>query len=238
MLQIGHRGGAGDIPENTRSAFEKSIELGLKMIEFDVHRTKDGQLVLNHDYSTGRQAITDLVVSRSTLAELRELDFAAYKEDHTKVERIMTLDEVFEMLPDDMILNVEIKNVTFLKTDMAQLVVDCIVRNNRQDTVLVSAFDHEILKQIGEINPDIKIGVLLYSNLVNLPNYIKSLGIKPYSVHPAVELVDEKVIADLKADGYKVYVYTVNNKEDFDIIEKAGATGVFTDIPGVIEPLV
>jgi glycerophosphoryl diester phosphodiesterase len=46
---IAHRGASFEAPENTLTAFEKAIELGADMIEFDVRRAPDGRLVISHD---------------------------------------------------------------------------------------------------------------------------------------------------------------------------------------------
>ena len=54
MLNIAHRGFKGAYPENTMLAFEKAIEAGADGIEFDVHLTKDGGLVIIHDETLER----------------------------------------------------------------------------------------------------------------------------------------------------------------------------------------
>lgn len=46
---IAHRGASFEAPENTLAAFEKAIELGADMMEFDVRRAPDGRLVISHD---------------------------------------------------------------------------------------------------------------------------------------------------------------------------------------------
>lgn len=237
MKQIGHRGGAGELPENTQSAFKNAIALGLEMIEFDVHRTGDGELVIHHDYSTLRQTGVDRMVHQSTLSELKTLDMAAYKPEYPMVESVLTLDEVFDLLPKTMMINVEIKNITSVKTDVAKLVVESIRRNDRIGTVVVSAFDHEVLREVARLEPEMKIGLLLYSNLCQPLDYIRNLGFDVFSVHPAIELVDEGFIRDMVDEGYEVCVYTVNTQEQFDYMEKAGATAVFTDYPGLFAPL-
>jgi glycerophosphoryl diester phosphodiesterase len=48
-LVIAHRGASWDEPENTLTAFRKAIELGADFVEFDVHATRDGRLVVVHD---------------------------------------------------------------------------------------------------------------------------------------------------------------------------------------------
>ena len=46
---IAHRGSSGDIPAHTIPAYEEAVKVGSDWIEFDVHSSKDGQLVLTHD---------------------------------------------------------------------------------------------------------------------------------------------------------------------------------------------
>jgi glycerophosphoryl diester phosphodiesterase len=48
-LVIAHRGASWDEPENTLPAFRRAIELGADYVEFDVHATRDGRLVVGHD---------------------------------------------------------------------------------------------------------------------------------------------------------------------------------------------
>ena len=47
---IAHRGASGLAPENTLPAFRKAIEVGADGIEFDLHLTADGAVVVHHDY--------------------------------------------------------------------------------------------------------------------------------------------------------------------------------------------
>ena len=48
-LVVAHRGASAIAPENTLEAFEKAIQLGADMVEFDVRRSADGVLVVSHD---------------------------------------------------------------------------------------------------------------------------------------------------------------------------------------------
>jgi glycerophosphoryl diester phosphodiesterase len=52
---IAHRGACWDLPENTLPAFERAIELGADYVEFDVHATSDGSLVVCHDAPRGAE---------------------------------------------------------------------------------------------------------------------------------------------------------------------------------------
>ncbi|MCK4314906.1 MAG: glycerophosphodiester phosphodiesterase, partial [Anaerolineae bacterium] len=51
MVNIAHRGASAAAPPNTLAAFEKAAELGADGIEFDVHLSADGALVVIHDFN-------------------------------------------------------------------------------------------------------------------------------------------------------------------------------------------
>ena len=51
---VAHRGGAEIANENTLSSFHQAIEIGVDMVEIDVHMTRDGQVVVCHDFSIDR----------------------------------------------------------------------------------------------------------------------------------------------------------------------------------------
>ena len=73
---IGHRGANSIAPENTLKAFQKAIDLGADCVEFDVHESKDGEVVIMHDpdiFRTTGQKHHGLIKDM-TLEELRTLD--------------------------------------------------------------------------------------------------------------------------------------------------------------------
>src|SRR5690349_23894230 len=73
-LIIAHRGHSIAVPENTLEAYRRAIELGVEMIECDVNRTKDGELVMIHDWTLDRTTSGSGRVEDLTLAEVQELD--------------------------------------------------------------------------------------------------------------------------------------------------------------------
>lgn len=77
-LVIGHRGGAGAAPENTVAAIRHGVEAGADAIEFDIHATRDGRIVLIHDDTLERTSDGSGVVEEMTLEELQRVD-AGYR---------------------------------------------------------------------------------------------------------------------------------------------------------------
>ncbi|HEY8029796.1 MAG TPA: glycerophosphodiester phosphodiesterase [Gaiellaceae bacterium] len=60
MLVIAHRGASFERPENTFSAFERALELGVEWIELDVHADAGGRLVVTHDRPHGNRSYPTL----------------------------------------------------------------------------------------------------------------------------------------------------------------------------------
>ncbi|MGL5096174.1 MAG: glycerophosphodiester phosphodiesterase, partial [Planctomycetia bacterium] len=71
------RGDSLRFPENTVQAFDAAVAAGVDWIQLDVHRTRDGRLVVHHDRTTGRVGDRNLVVPDSTFGELLAVDVAA-----------------------------------------------------------------------------------------------------------------------------------------------------------------
>ena len=78
LLAIAHRGGAGLWPENTLFAFQNAVRIGVDALEFDVHATSDGELVVIHDATVDRTTDGAGRVDEISWAALRELD-AGYR---------------------------------------------------------------------------------------------------------------------------------------------------------------
>jgi glycerophosphoryl diester phosphodiesterase len=77
-LSIAHRGHSIAAPENTLDAYRRAIELGIDMIECDVNLTRDGELVMIHDWTVDRTTDGTGRVADLTLAEVRQLDAGAW----------------------------------------------------------------------------------------------------------------------------------------------------------------
>jgi glycerophosphoryl diester phosphodiesterase len=73
MKIIGHRGARGVELENSLASIKKALELPIDAIEFDIHRTNDGALVVLHDATTGRVAEQDVRIAETSLADLRQV---------------------------------------------------------------------------------------------------------------------------------------------------------------------
>jgi len=93
-MVVAHRGLFQHAPENTMSAFEACLKLGIG-IEVDVRRSKDGHLVCVHDSTVNRTTNGSGHVARLTLAPLQQLDAGSWFDRNFNKARIPTMEQIF-----------------------------------------------------------------------------------------------------------------------------------------------
>lgn len=103
-----HRGDVEHFPENTIPAIASAVRKRAPQIEFDVKRSRDGQLVILHDRTLQRTSNGSGTFSDFTLAELLRLDFGAWFGASFAGTRIPTLREVVAAVPPDILMNVHL----------------------------------------------------------------------------------------------------------------------------------
>ena len=147
---IAHRGASSHAPENTLASFRLAWKEGADGIEGDFYLSQDGEVVCIHDKTTKRTADTDLQVTESTLGQLRELDFGAWKGKQFQGERIPTLNEVLDVLPAGKWFFLEIKDSARIVKPIAK-----ILKEKKADPakVVLISFNKEVVKACREIMP-------------------------------------------------------------------------------------
>ncbi|MBP1912018.1 glycerophosphodiester phosphodiesterase family protein [Thermococcus stetteri] len=205
-LVLGHRGYSAKYPENTLLAFKKAIEAGADGVELDVWLTEDGEVVVIHDETVDRTSNGSGRVKEMTLEELKSLDFGSG-------ERIPTLEEVFEALPEDAIINVELKDVEAAKKAAE------IIGNNNPERVIISSFIIDALQEYRKYDKETRMGLLIDREevLSRLPALIGELSL--WSVNPPIDAMTilgvEKTVGALqmaKKAGLKVILWPLNDE--------------------------
>ncbi|MFO0946303.1 MAG: glycerophosphodiester phosphodiesterase family protein [Planctomycetota bacterium] len=105
-----HRGDSKAAPENTLPAIASAVKKGAPQIEFDVHLTRDGKLVIIHDATVNRTTNGKGTVSEMTFEEIRKLDAGSWFSPQFAGTRIPTLEEVIDAIPRATWANVHLKN--------------------------------------------------------------------------------------------------------------------------------
>ena len=163
MLLFGHRGYSDKYPENTMLAFEKAIEDGFDGIETDVHKTKDGKLVLCHDEKINRTSDGNGYIKDQTYEELLQYDFG-YKTKY-KNQKIPLLKELLELCKGKKILiNIEVKTNKIQYENIELETYQMIKDMKMLDQVFFSSFYLESLLKLREINKQLYLGYLFEDN--------------------------------------------------------------------------
>jgi len=118
-----HRGASASHPQNTLAAFKEAVRLGAHQIEFDVHLTKDGHVVVIHDATVDATTDGKGAVAEMTLEQIRKLDAGIKKHKRFAGERIPTLAEALDCMPLNVWLNIHLKSGAELGTAVAKEVV-------------------------------------------------------------------------------------------------------------------
>ena len=159
-LIIAHRGDVTNAPENTIPAFKKAIDLGADGIELDVRLTIDQRLVVFHDRCLDRTSNGSGPVNHHTQDAVRGLDAGSWFGPGFKGEQPPTLDEVFESLPADFLINVEMKVIMKGMRRIAHKVADVVRRHARWGSTLVASFNPIALWELRKIEPKIARGYI------------------------------------------------------------------------------
>ena len=221
-IKIGHRGAKGYIAENTIESFKKAIELGVDAIEIDVQLCKTGELVVFHDNRVDRLTNGSGLVAELDFEYLRSLDVG-------KGNNIPTLEETLDFIDNRLLVNIELKGIGPSKVTYD--IIDFYIRNKYWDknNFLISSFNHIELANIKKIDPEIKIGTLLSC----IPSDYAAIAerMNAYSINLSIEFINQDFIDDAHKRGLKVFVYTVNYREDIAIFKSMGVDGIFSDFP-------
>jgi glycerophosphoryl diester phosphodiesterase len=240
---VGHRGASFDAPENTMSAFRLAWEQGADGIEGDFYVTKDEQIVCIHDADTERTGGKKLVVAESTLAELRELEYGAWKDPRFRGEPIPTFAEVLAIVPPGKRFIIELKTgpeiVPYLKAELDRLKPD-------PEQLWIIAFKQPTVVACKEMLPHIKTHWLVsykqdkktgawsptFEEVVNGLQTTKADGMGTQGNR---EIVTPEFIANLKEKGLREFhVWTVDLPEDANYFRRLGAMGITTNRPRFI----
>ena len=227
---IAHRGFSGRYPENTMLAFEKALEIGAEGIEFDVHLSKDGELVIIHDELLDRTTNGSGLVAEHPLAQLRQLDASASFTGVYGVNPIPTLEEYFQLIQGKEILtNIELKTGVIWYPGIEEKVLKVIDHYGRRKDTIISSFNHFSILRMKELAPDIVCGFLEESRIIGPAAYCTKHKVECW--HPLCYDMTEDVVRELKDAKVQINAWTVNRREDMEDMLRKGIDGVITNFP-------
>lgn len=229
-LIIAHRGETGVAPENTLPAFHRALDEGADGVELDVRLTRDDKLIVFHDRSLERTSDGHGLVDHFTLDELRSLDVGSWFSPAFNDERPPTLDQVFESLPRDYLLNVEMKVVVKGMKLIAQLVAAAIARHQRWASTLVSSFNPLALYYLRRIEPRLARGYI-WSRQHPWPIRARFLSplVQPHWYDPAHDSYSARLHRRFHRQRQRVLAWDQDFDGDLELMGSLRLDAVVTD---------
>ena len=242
-LYAAHRGGALLWPENSLLAFRSAMALGADYIEFDVHLSKDGEVVVIHDPTLDRTTTGSGPVREKALAELRALRLRDRNARVTE-ERLPTLDEVVEAAARSqrrMLLEIKVDERGRRYPGIEEKVLAVLDRHGMARSTVVMAFEADTWRRVRELRPEISAGAL-HSPKTLEPAAVKD-EIRRLSqsgvgfVGLSQALVSEEAVAHAREAGLLLGVWPVNDPEPIRRFIEQRVGIIITDRPDLAKEL-
>ena len=224
-----HRGGRKWAPENTLSAFKKSVELGVDGIELDIHKCKSGELVVIHDDTVNRTTNGTGRVKDMTWTQLSELDAGSWYDKKFAGEKLPLLKEVLATVAGKLTINVEIKNCPTLYDGIADDLIALLETYPHPEKIVISSFDHQVIHSIATKTKKYKLAMLGDSIIFDLGNYAKNVGAQCWN--PDFDCVRADSMKAAHDSHLEVNTWTVNKAEDWQHAKDLGVDTIITDDP-------
>ncbi len=256
-LVLAHRGSSGELPEHTLAAFQRALEQGADGIECDVRRTADGELVCLHDRTLDRTGGRPGLVSTMTLAQLREVDWGAWRYSPATPSaqgpgrrvandgRLVTLHELCELALDagrPVGLAIETKHPTRHGGRVERAVAELLRDHGLAHPVApgrswarMMSFSTLAVRRIAGLVPGMPT-VQLVANGPSLPLLPSTLlgGARTAGLDVAILRQHPWVVAAERAAGREVFVWTVDEPADVELCLDLEVDAIITNYPRAV----
>lgn len=241
-LVVAHRGASAYNPENSISAFEEAIKMKADYIETDVHQTKDGIVIIMHDFSVKRTC--DLPPnSKAEVKDLSFSEFSALKIKGTN-EAPPSLDSAIKFINGRCKLLIEIKKGGDYYPGIENNILAIIKANNAESWVdIIHSFDKQTLLNLQQQKTGIKLQKLIVFKFPLASFTFSKNGEKDdFSAWQGVNIyhrfASKRIIKKLHSQGKTVFVWTVNKKRKMKKLIRHGADGIITNKPDVARAII
>jgi glycerophosphoryl diester phosphodiesterase len=243
-LVMAHRGGAGLWPENTLHAFSRAVEMGVDVLEMDLHSTSDGALVIIHDETVDRTTNGTGPVNRMTLDQLKRLDAASrWSTDGGKSFPLRgqgivvpTLGELFKAFPRTR-FNIDIKQE---QPSVIKPFCRMIRESGMTGQVMVASFDAKVLDEFRRECSEVATS----ASAADVSRFLALKTIEPADKSaPAAralqvpeymggrQVLTGELVEAAHRQHLEVHAWTINDEAAMRRIISLGVDGIITDYP-------
>jgi glycerophosphoryl diester phosphodiesterase len=228
LQHIAHRGGAQYAPENTLAAFRNGIAGGADCLELDVQMTRDGALVVIHDYTVDRTTDGTGAVRDLTLKQIRAFNAG-------QGEKIPTFEEVVTLAKTRGVKMLAEAKYPHLYPGIEEKILRTLEQANYLDKTILESFERESVSKFHSLNPKAKL-CALYGFLPFTSG--APPGDAQY-VCPMAEMVllNPWMIRQAHLEGRQVFVWfgAIENSFMFNVMRFFGADGLIVNDPMALD---
>ncbi len=216
------------------AAFRRAADApGIDMIELDVRLSRDEEVIVLHDRTLQRTTTGNGAARNYRLDEIRRFDAGSWFHPSFASERVPTLREVLTTVGSRLWVNIEIKSDWLHREPpglLEQRVIDTIRAAGVTESVMVSSFDHRLVREIKRREPALVTGLLynLYRDFGRLPSTL-ARGTDASVFVCARHELRRAWIDDAHHHGLAVFVYTLNSAPHVRRMISYGVDGVLSN---------
>lgn len=249
VLVVAHRGDWRNAPENSLQAYRNCIDMGVDMIEIDIHKTQDNQFIVMHDATVDRTTNGKGKIADMTLADIKKLYLKSGHGIKTR-HRVPTLEEVLLLAKDKILVNIDKGDNYFDE------IYDLLLKTGTEKQVVIKTYDN--LATIQSKSKNDIIHKSIFMPIINLDKQEDAEVVVDNYLHvnpPAFEVTFKtetpklfRVLNKIRQSGSKLWINSLwsslNAGHDDDLaveekcpdeawgwILKQGATVIQTDRP-------
>jgi len=252
-IAIGHRGCAGEQPENTLASFQRALDDGAAILETDVHLTRDDVPVLIHDPDVARVSEGAGRVCELTLGALERLD-AGYRfspddgrshPERGRGHRIPTLREALAVFPDAR-FNLELKDAV---AGGVERTLEVIAEASGAARTLLVAADQGLTERIRVCAARQAVKVAFGASAAEVGRFAVAAardeapepGPVALQIPPVFDgrpLVTPELVTHAHRYGVQVHVWTINEPSEMRRLLDLGVDGIVSDHPARVTALI
>jgi glycerophosphoryl diester phosphodiesterase len=237
-LVYAHRGGSALRPENTILAFDHGLSLGADGLEFDVHLSRDGVVVVHHDTTLDRTTNGHGPLTALTAEELSRLDAAAHFAGFEGAAGgVPALREVLCRYPKaSIIIELKVNDPV-----LARKTIDEVRAAGAVDRVALGSFGTRVLRAARAYEPRVRTGssreetrLALYRSRIHWP--VRRPPYQEYQVPEVAgttRVVSPRFVRHAHEAGCPVKVWTVDDEADMRRLLSWGVDAIISDRPDI-----
>lgn len=226
FINYAHRGASEYYPENTLSAFYAGIEMGANGIETDIHKTRDGVLVLFHDDELERVTNGKGNISDYSYEELLQLRVS--HPSNGRVDQILAFEDFLKYFSyRDLTFAVELK-----QDNVEKETIDMLERYGMREKTVLTSFNYESLKNAKQYNPAYRVGFLYEADETQAVEKLRA--IQGEELCPEAVLLTREDVEKYHEMGFSVRAWGIYTPEIMKRAVNCGVDGMTVNFPDLL----